>query len=68
MSKTTVFFKTILAFLEKISDAIYGFFYDKKMARVGYVLTTPLYWAERLTIWVWDLTCQALFLIKKKGA
>jgi hypothetical protein len=49
-------FKQILKTSEKTSDFIYKVFYDLKVPKVGYVLTTPLYWAERLTCFVWGLS------------
>jgi len=49
-------FKEILRTIEKTSDFIYMVFYDLKMPKLGYVLTTPLYLAERLTCFVWGLS------------
>lgn len=46
--------KTLLKITESISDSIYSFFYNLKIAKLGYILTTPLYLIERLLILVWD--------------
>lgn len=46
--------KTLLKITESLSDFIYSVFYSLKMAKLGYILTTPLYLLDRLLIFVWN--------------
>jgi hypothetical protein len=49
-------FKNILKTLEKTGDCIYKVFYDLKMPKIGYWVTTPLYLAEKLTCFIWGFS------------